>query len=902
MTQRLIWSCSMLLTAAAHTVGAPAGEPTAPGVTIWAYDLDSPLTRRPTIAEGQTPNVYFVAPRLELKGGVGEGAARLEDEFAGEARGWIWIERPGEYGFLVSCDDGAALYLDDRPEAVADTQLPGGPDRFTAEGAITLAAGLHALRVPFYENRGEFRLSLQWRPPGQTGWKPVPAEVFRTEPGQTFAVSPGPKRWFYGADPLRPGDGRPLADGPEGVHPGMTLENFRGPEYQPPVGAMCFLPDGRLALATWNPAGAVDLLSNLDGREPGGVRVKRFADGLGEPLGLAWVGNSLLVTQKQEVTRLVDVDGDDVADRYEVVAAGWPSSYNYHEFSFNLVSLNGALYVTSSVPLKSGVTMYMPDATGKPDSAERSFPVSDGPGSVWRIDPASGAFAPIARGLRAPNGMGIGPDGRLFCCDNQGAWLPSSRLNLIREGGFYGHQLSPAGGREADPPVAWFPHGEIGNSPSEPVLVPDGVYRGQLLVGDVTYGGIQRVFVEHIADAAAPEGVRTQGCVFRFSQGLEAGVNRLAWGPDGCLYVGGVGSNGNWNHHGTKFGLQRLRPNGRVPFEVLKVEARAGGFLLTFTQPVVAAQLGMVDRYEVKTWSYRSTIDYGGPKIDVRSRPVSRAVPSPDGRRVYLETPGLQAGQVVYIRLRDLRSDRGEDPWSTEAWYTLSTLSEVPGPGFDDPFVHEDLARDPPPGAVVLFDGHGLEAWSRHDGSPAHWTVNPAGELCVSLAGGGVNEGDLVSREKFGDCFVHLEWLSPAGGDRGKQTNGNSGVKLQERYEIQIMNTPSRLAGTEPPKFNEAGAVYRQTPAMHNASLGAGVWQSYDIRFRAPRWETEGKITNARMTLWWNGVRVHDNVAIQDKTGMSPAEAPGDHPLLLQSHPSEANGPVRFRNVWVVRE
>lgn len=102
--------------------------------------------------------------------------------------------------------------------------------------------------------------------------------------------------------------------------------------------------------------------------------------------------------------------------------------------------------------------------------------------------------------------------------------------------------------------------------------------------------------------------------------------------------------------------------------------------------------------------------------------------------------------------------------------------------------------------------------------------------------------------------------------------------------------------------FNEAGSIYRQRAADHNASLGAGVWQTYDIRFRAPRWEGDRKVANARITLWWNGVLVHDDVEVADKTGMSAAEAPGDHPLLLQAHGTAANGPVRFRNVWVVRE
>jgi hypothetical protein len=892
-------------------LGQPSGQPAdtsslVPGVTVWAFDLGESLSRRPTLAEGQTPNVYFNTPLVDLKDGVGEGSARLTDMFCGEVRGWLTITEPGVYNFMLTCDDGAAMFIDDGSQPVADTETPGGPEKFMQEGAVTLTPGLHKLRIPFYEDRGGFKLQLKWRPPGTHGWQAVPVTALRTEPGQTFAVSPGPKRWFYGNDPNRPGDGRPL----EGVHPSMALENFRGPDYRPPVGAMCFLPDGRLAVATWDPAGAVDILSNLDGKEPGGVVVKRFASGLGEPLGMAYVDGDLLVTQKQEITRLRDMDGgggDGVADRYEAVASGWPASHNYHEFSFNLVPFNGSLYFTTSVPLKSGVTMYLPAGTpsAPEDPTSSAFAVPDGPGSAWKADPKTGELTVIGRGLRAPNGMNIGFDGQLFCADNQGAWLPSSKLNHIRldKPAFYGHQRRPDGKVAAVPPVVWFPQGEIGNSPSEPVLIPDGPYRGQMLIGDVTYGGIQRVFVEKV-------GGQYQGCVFRFTQGLEAGVNRLAWGPDGCLYVGGVGSNGNWNHNNTKFGLQRLRPRwDERAFEMERIESRADGLLITFTEPVGESVITDPTHYQVSTFRYRPTVDYGGPKIDLTKLAVRKAAASPDRTRVFLDIPGLAAGSIAYVRLRDLKSESGEEAWSTEAWYTLNAISSVAGPGFDAPVRRETLPVSPPAGATVLFGGHTLDRFSRLDGSPPHWMVNAAGELVVNLAGGGINEGDLITREGFGDCFVHVEWLSPAGGDIGKQTNGNSGVKLQSRYEIQVMNSPGcglwgegGAGGTDAPKFNEAGAIYRQSPPMFNASYGPGVWQTYDMRFKAPKWKDGKKTDNARITLWWNGVLVHDNAEIKDKTGMSVAEAPGEHPLLLQSHPSEAMGPVRYRNIWIVRE
>lgn len=868
---------AMVLGAAVSMVFAQSTPPdaqpeigaTIPGVTLWVHDLgDERFNRRPVVVEGQTPNVYAVFPNVQFADGFDSAFGRLENSFAGEVRGWLRVDRAGEYVFRLECDDGAVLRLDGT-QVLDLEEIPA----FAGEAGAVLEAGLHRLSIPFYEDQGKFNLRLSWRPPGAADFTLVPTENLRTEAGQTFATSPGPKRWYYADKPLAPGDGRPL----EGVHPGFTLEDFRGPDFRPAVGGMAFLPDGRLAVSTWDHTGAVYLLRNLDGAKPGGVEVHRFASGLGEPLGIAVVNGEIVVTQKQEVTRLRDTDGDGVADVYEPIVSGWAASHNYHEFSFNLLPHDGALFVTTSVPLKSGDTNYTPGSAG-------AFAVNDGPGSCLRIDPASGAYVAIATGLRAPNGMGMGPDGLILCCDNQGDWLPSSRMNVIRPGGFYGHQLTPDGTEKSDPPLAWFPHGEIGNSPTEPVLVRDGPYAGDVLVGDVTYGGIQRVAVECV------DGV-WQGAVFRLTQGLEAGVNRLAWGPDGCLYVGGIGSNGNWNHKEKKFGLQRLRPNGTTPFEMRSIRARADGLMVQFTLPADAAS-ERPETYQVRSWRYEPTVRYGGPKVDVKSHRITRVDRSTDGRAVFLQIEGLREGSVVHVRLRDLKGAGGESAWSTEGWLTLNRLGSKSGPDFalaqprPVPFAHR------PPNAVVLVDESGAPGLRDGSGGVCPWPIERGEALATP------KRGDAFSAMPLGDCVVHAEWLCPPGGDPMKQLNANSGIKLQGRYEVQILGTPGAHANDTGVAL--AGSIYRLRAPSRNASRGPGVWQSYDIEFTAPKWEGARKISNARMSLWWNGELVHDNVEIETQTGVSPAEAPGPHPLTLQAHASNADGPVRFRNIWVV--
>lgn len=850
---------------------APPPSRLAPGVTIRAYDLRERLPQRPTIAEGQTPNYYAVHLRIDLRETLESPYGQLADEFAGEVTAWLKIDTAGSYRFRLVCDDGAALFIDRR--LICDTEDFSG---FTAGAVAQLDAGLHELRIPFYEDRGRFYLQLFWQPPGAEEESLIPASNLLTEPGQTFVTAPGAKRFFYADDPRAPGDGRPL----EGVHPAMTREAFRGPDFRPPVGALCFLPDHRLAVATWDGEGAVYLVDGLMPNDERGVTVKRFAAGLGEPLGMVFFDGHLLIAQKQEITRLVDVDGDDVADRYEAVAGGWPASHNYHEFTFNLVAKDGFLYTATSVPLKSGLTNYTP-------GSEPAYAVGRGPGSILKIDPQTGRWEIIAEGLRTPNGMGFGTDGELFVCDNQGSWLPSSRLNHVREGGFYGHQLTPNGAREADPPVVWLPQDEIGNSPSEPVVIPDGPYRGQMLVGDVTHGGIKRIMIEKISN-------HCQGAVFRFSQGVEAGVNRLVWGPDGKLYVGGIGSNGNWHHKEKKFGLERLAWNGSTPFEMKRIESRANGFTITFTHPVDGAMLEDPARYEIQTWRYAPSANYGGPKVSPKALSVARAVANDDGTQVHLEIPGLEAGTVVHIRLNGMTDAEGNALWTTEAWYTLNAIAEHDGPAFRDPArdFTKQLTGAAPDGAVVLFDGRDTSrlVMASDPAAPFGWDIMPDGSMAVNI-----EAGDVLSRESFGSGWLHVEWLSPPGGPLAIQQNGNSGVKPQARYEIQIMNTPG---APHPPKFNEAGAIYRQTPASVNASLGAGVWQTYDIFFTAPEWDGEKKTKNARMSVYWNGLLVHDDVEVKDKTGVSKPEAPGLYPTLIQAHASQAIGPVRYRNIW----
>lgn len=218
--------------------------------------------------------------------------------------------------------------------------------------------------------------------------------------------------------------------------------------------------------------------------------------------------------------------------------------------------------------------------------------------------------------------------------------------------------------------------------------------------------------------------------------------------------------------------------------------------------------------------------------------------------------------------------------------------AEIPEPTIEPPIVDPGPAGGPPSDAVVLFDGTSLAAWRGKDGGDAKWAVQ--GGAMVVVPG----TGDISTREVFGDCQLHIEWATPAKVEGDGQDRGNSGVFLQSRYEVQVLDSYENKTYYH----GQAGAVYKQYTALVNASRPPGQWQTYDIVFRAPRFDDSGKLlAPARMTVFHNGVLIQDNVEIKGTTTHIGAPRytahPPAQPLLLQDH----GNPIRFRNIWLRR-
>jgi len=454
------------------------------------------------------------------------------------------------------------------------------------------------------------------------------------------------------------------------------------PELKLEASGIAVLPDGRAAIAIRK--GEVWLLNNPTG-DPAKPDLTLFAGGLHEPLGLTWHEGALYTTQRSEVTRLEDRNGDGVADRYSTAAKGWGISGNYHEYAYGPVfDGDGNLWVTLNVTI--GTKLNLP-GNRMGDPLWRGWAMRQKPG---------GKLEPMAAGLRSPFGIGVNAEGDVFATDQQGNWWGTCPLLHLREGKFFGHADSIRDTRRPESPVrdpgelpqdvtmvraaeqipgfalpaVWFPYVKMGQSATGIVCDQTGgafgPFGGQLFVGDFTMALINRVFLEKVNG-------EYQGACFPFVRGLQSAVLQMAFLADGSMLVGE--SNRGWNSLGTRsYGLERVAWTGRTPFEILRMEAQTDGFLLTFTEPLdVTRPLGP-ESFTLTSYTYLYHAKYGSPETDTQKVEVISVEVAPSGRSVRLICTGLRPGYVHELRLGPLQAKDGSTLLHREAYYTLNQI------------------------------------------------------------------------------------------------------------------------------------------------------------------------------------------------------------------------------------
>ncbi len=478
-----------------------------------------------------------------------------------------------------------------------------------------------------------------------------------------------------------------------GVHPSFTITSLRPAGFNPQVSGLDFLPNGDLVVSTWEGFGTaaggpgrVFILKNAQTGNAALITYSTFATNMNEPLGLKVVNGEIYLIDKDSLSQLVDANKDEVLDSKRRIAGGWsrnPTDNTNKDLQFALgmayTPAPDNRFIVGLATRWFNGGLYM-------STAER--------GCIVGMSLTSTTFSPIACGIRTPNGEVIGPEDGIFVTDNQGNYVPGSKLLHIKQGRFFGvlkSQPSPFETAAVTPPVVWMPHGtDIDNvavSPTQPVYLTSGIFAQQMIVGDNVLGSLKRISLEKVNG-------EYQGAVFRFSGGLQAGVNRIIVGPDGALYLGGIGADaatwGGWNWNNQLYGLQRMAENTAPVFDVLGVRSTGTtSFAIDFTEPVAAA---VASNFTAQQWSYSPALAYGCCRNATQALTVQSAAIGANRLSVDLTINGLTRYDVIYVRFTGITAVSGRTLWTDRFWYTLNNF----GPGVPVKIAEDKALRGRP--------------------------------------------------------------------------------------------------------------------------------------------------------------------------------------------------------------
>ncbi|MBR11360.1 MAG: glycosyl hydrolase [Rickettsiales bacterium] len=835
---------------------------------LYLYSGDSPNFQ---VLQGEAPFKGAIIPQLHIRNRSAFG--ERTEHFGMIVKGSINIPKTASYSFRVWSDDGSKVYVDG-DEIIDNGGLHGTRAR---DGELYLKEGKHDLEIHYWQASADGVISFQWFNKDLGNFEVVPSEYLSVSPEDYKEIKP-----YIASEKLVksiPGDRKWL----DGVHPSFDLFQARPDDSKPRVGGIDFLSEDQMLVCTWDSLGPVYLVENFRSEDPSQITVKRIASGLAEPLGIKVVDGDIYVLQKQELTKLVDNDGDGIIDEYQTIADDWTVSSNFHEFAFGLVYKDGYFYGALATDILPG------GASANPQPKDR--------GKILKVSKETGEVQLIASGLRTPNGIGIGVDGEIFVADNQGDWLPASKINHVKEGAWYGSRSVDFEGTEGkvqDEPVVWLPQDEIGNSPSTPLYMDKGPYAGQMIHCEVTHGGVKRVYVEKVDG-------NYQGAVFRFSQGIEAGVNRLAWAPDGSLLVGGIGVSGNWGQTGKlHYGLQRMVYNGKSTFEMLKVKAKSDGFEIEFTEPIKEGQVISPENFQIEQFYFKPTAEYGGPKLGLETMTPKEFSLSADRKTVAFKLDGLKEKHMVYFRVkRPFVSAEDHELWTTEAWYTLTSIPEndpVNIQAYEVP--NNTLTEDEKAaGYKLLFDGKttaGIRNFNKET-LGSKWNAKN-GELVFDPKAVGDGGDAVITDKPYKDYELLIDWKISKGGNSGLIYQVKEGEDYATPWltgpEYQFLDNPRHSDGQI--EKHRSGDLYDMIATKFVTVNPAEEWNSTILR-----------VKDGHVQHWLNGYLVveydlwDDNwksmVAGSKFKDMKDFGTVKEGQIVLQDHGDK----VSFRNIKI---
>lgn len=803
----------------------PAGL--SPGLYVACHSYEGEKSSLSDLDWGSDPEYTDLIKKVNM---AGDDFGLLDERFGLDIEGYLKVSSDTRTILRLASDDGSKLFLHGK-EVIDNDGLHGTSN---VDTQVALESGYHPIRIQFFENGGGQALYFLWRETDSGEFVPVPATALYHKTREGLVAG----KVFRSKSNI-PGDQSAL----EAVHPSYDMTQARPDDFVSRIGGLDFMPDGRAVVSTWDAEGAVYIIDGVQSGMPAKMTAKKIASGLAEPLGLSVVDGDIYIMQKQEMTRLVDTNGDEYIDEYQVLCNDWDVTANFHEFGFGMAYRDNHFYAT----LATGIQPGGASALNQPKQR----------GSAIKVNKDSGEIEFMANGLRTPNGIGIGVDQEVFVADNQGDWLPASKIVHVTKGAWFGSRsvdFAGTAGLKEKKPLVWLPQNEIGNSPSTPLLLNDGPYKNQMIHGEVTHGGVKRVYVEKVNG-------EYQGCVFRFIQGLEAGVNRLQWGPDGALYAGGVGSTGNWQQDRKLwYGLQRMIYNGKTTFEMLSISARSNGIEISFTAPLALTAGNSPNDYEIKQWYYLPTKEYGGPKLDEKHLDILSVNVSADRTKVFLELDGMKEDHVVYVHLMPrIKSATDETLWSTEAWYTMNCIpkGKVGAKATVDlSGINVLTAEERAEGWKLLFDGKTTKGWRNYKKQSigSSWkVVDGALTLMTYRKPDGTyatkDGGDLITDKSYRNYELSLEWKITDCGNSGIIYNVHESEEYdyvwQTGPEMQVLDNnchPDAQYIT-----HRAGALYDMIACSKENVLPANQWNKIRLR-----------IENGKVEHWQNGEKLVD--------------------------------------------
>ncbi len=402
-------------------------------------------------------------------------------------------------------------------------------------------------------------------------------------------------------------------------------------------GGMDFFADGkRAALSTWD--GDVWIVSGIDDKLEK-LTWKRFASGGFETLGLKIVDDVIYTSGRDQITRYRDLDGDGSADVYETFNDDLTSSPGFHEFTFDLhTDKEGNFYMAKAGPVKGGGRGF----GGGGGNGE----ISEHAGCLMKVDKYGHKLEVVATGLRAPTGIGVGPNGELTTGDNEGTWVPMCPINWVKPGGFYGvEDLSH--GRDVktfSQPLCWMAKSwdNSGGGQAWVTSTKWGPFSGELLHCSYGQSSIYLVLKEFIGD-------QPQGGIVKIPVKLTSSAMRPRFNPvDGQLYNAGLRG---WQSNAAKEGgFDRIRYTGKSVVSIAKLNVTKAGVALTFTQPLDKSAAEDVQNYSGERWNYLRTSNYGSPEFSVENPEkkghdkldITAAKLSADGKTVTLAITALK--------------------------------------------------------------------------------------------------------------------------------------------------------------------------------------------------------------------------------------------------------------------